>query len=210
MKKTTFFLMIACVVALFSSCCSNKSKTLDFLQKDLVVVSLQGEHICCHNPQPPTMFFDTLESRVSGNTGCNRYFAQYQMTDSTVQFNMPGSTRMACDSAANALEIKMLEVLNLTTSYEVTADELILKHGDTVLAVLKENKQPEDRCCGGDDSKSCCKGGEEHSCVGDSAHHCCENGEAVEAEHHCCKGESDKKCTKPCDKPCGAPVEPTH
>jgi len=197
MKKTTFFLMIAFVVALFSSCCSNNSKTLDFLQKDLVVVSLQGEHICCHNPQPPTMFFDTLESRVSGNTGCNRYFAQYQMTDSTVQFNMPGMTRMVCDSAANALEIKMLEVLNLTNHYEVTKDELILKNGDTVLAVLKEMKKPEDRCCGAGVDKKCCQGEEEPVCAEDSAHHCCEH-------------DGNKKCLTPCDKPCGAPVEPTH
>lgn len=57
-------------------------------KKILVVVSLQGEHICCSNPQPPTMFFDTIESRLSGSTGCNRYFAQYQMTDSTVQFTV--------------------------------------------------------------------------------------------------------------------------
>jgi len=198
MKKTTFFLMITFVIALFSSCCSNKSTTLDFLQKDLVVVSLQGEHICCQNPQPPTMFFDTLESRVSGNTGCNRYFAQYQLSDSTVQFNMPGTTRMACDSAANSLELKMLEVLSLANHYEVTVDELILKNGDTVLAILKEMKRPEDRCCGGDGDEKCCKGGEERQC--------CEEGEVAGPEHPCCKGEGDNKSPKPSD----APVELTH
>lgn len=209
MKKTTSFLVFAGVVALLASCCGNKCEKLDFLQKDLVVVLLQGEHICCSNPQPPTMFFDTIESRLSGSTGCNRYFAQYQMTDSTVQFNMPGSTRMACDSAANALEVKMLEVLNLTNRYEVTKDELILKNGDSVLAVLKEMKRPEDRCCGGDD-KGGCKGKEATPCVEDTAHHCCEHAEAVEAEKACCKGEADKKCTQPCETPCGSHAEKTH
>lgn len=198
MKKKTSFLMLMGIIALLASCCGGKSEKLNFLQKDLVVVSLQGEHICCHNPQPPTMFFDTLESRLSGSTGCNRYFAQYQMTDSTLQFNIPGTTRMACDSAANALEVKMLEVLNLTNCYEVTKDELILKHNDEVLAILQEMKRPEDRCCGGDD-KGGCKGEEAKSCVEDTAHHCCEQAESVEAEHHCCKGEADTKCSQPCD-----------
>lgn len=147
MKKTTSFLVIVAVVALFSSCACNKSTTLDFLQKDLVVVSLQGEHICCNNENPPTMFLDTLESRASGSTGCNRYFTQYEMTDSTVLFSMPGTTMMACDSFATELEVKMLDVLNSANRYEVTADELILKNGDAVLAVLKELKKPEDRCC---------------------------------------------------------------
>ena len=152
MKKTTFFLVTVSVVALLSSCACNTNHPLDFLQKDLVVVSLQGEHICCTNPEPPTMFFDTLESRVSGSTGCNRYFTQYQLSDSTVQFNMPGTTMMACDSMSMALEIKMLEVLTSATSYEVTTDELILKNGDKVLAVLKELKKPEDRCCKKDEA----------------------------------------------------------
>lgn len=206
MKKTTSFFVLAGIVALLASCCGTKSEKLDFLQKELVVVSLQGEHICCHNPQPPTMFFDTIESRLSGSTGCNRYFAQYQMTDSTVQFNMPGTTRMACDSAASALEVKMLDVLNLANGYEVTQDELILKKGNTVLAVLKEMKRPEDRCCGGDD-KGVCKDKAATSCAEDTAHHCCEHAEAVEAEHHCCKSEADEKCTKPCENPCGSHVE---
>jgi hypothetical protein len=46
-----------------------------------------------------------------------------------------------------SLEMKMLEVLSLATRYEVTADELILKNGDKVLAVLKVLNKPEDRCC---------------------------------------------------------------
>ena len=65
MKKTTSFLVFAGVVALLASCCGNKCEKLDFLQKDLVVVSLQGEHICCNNPQPPTMFFDTIDCGAS-------------------------------------------------------------------------------------------------------------------------------------------------
>ncbi|HPW90457.1 MAG TPA: META domain-containing protein [Paludibacteraceae bacterium] len=179
MKKNIIFILFVVIAVFMTSCCEKQCDSFDFLQKKLVVVSFQKEHICCNHSNPPTMLFDTIESQVFGYTGCNRYLVHYQLTDTLIQFGMPGVTRMACDSAANALETKMFEVLNSANHYRVTHDELILMKDDDVLAVLKELKRPEDRCCGSD------KGG----CAGKTVEPCAE--------------EVAVHCDEPCDKPCG-------
>lgn len=153
--KNTYYLFALLFVTSFITSCGSEKESLAFLQKELVAVSIDGNHICCQNAQPPTLFFDTTEMSVFGSTGCNKYFAPYQLSDSLLQFGMVGVTRMLCDSVQNELEIKVLNVLNATTSYDVTPDELILKQGKTVLAVLKEKKQPEDRCCKPSSDKKC-------------------------------------------------------
>lgn len=74
-------------------------------------------------PQSPaaTMTFNA-ENRVSGNTGCNRYGANYRLTDKTLRISQGMSTKMACASPQMELEQDFNRALAETRYFSVDAN----------------------------------------------------------------------------------------
>ena len=63
-----------------------------------------------------TLMFESAE-RVVGSTGCNRYFAPLQVSDTTLRVGMGGSTRRACPPAVMDQESRFLAALEATRAY---------------------------------------------------------------------------------------------
>lgn len=68
--------------------------------------------------------FKQSESRVSGFSGCNRFSASYQVSDSSLIFDKMLSTQMACE--AGNIETEYLKVLATTRSYLIKNASLTL------------------------------------------------------------------------------------
>ncbi|MGI9330318.1 MAG: META domain-containing protein [Gammaproteobacteria bacterium] len=67
-----------------------------------------------------TVRFDQ-EGRAAGNGGCNRYFGEYTLVDSSLRFGTIGSTRMACPEALMNQEQDFFAALEATRSYRLDA-----------------------------------------------------------------------------------------
>ncbi|MCH8500842.1 MAG: META domain-containing protein [Aliidiomarina sp.] len=82
-----------------------------------------------------TLYFDG--ERVSGSTGCNRYFGGYELTGENLVFGNLGVTKMACDGPRNEAEQAFLAVINDVHRFDIDAEgHLILhsSHGQTLKA----------------------------------------------------------------------------
>ena len=71
------------------------------------------------------------DDRVSGSSGCNRYFGTYSTEGDGLRFGQMGRTSMACPSANMNVEAEYLAVLSDVKTASVTPDgELVLRTAD--------------------------------------------------------------------------------
>lgn len=67
------------------------------------------------------------DSTFGGGAGCNRYFGQFVIrAEDSIRLGETGSTRMMCAAALMEQEGRFLGTLSRVTSYQVTADRLVL------------------------------------------------------------------------------------
>lgn len=77
---------------------------------------------------------------VYGNSGCNRFVGNYQITGEVFQLNQLAATRMACPSIQMDIETAVLDSLNDVTRFNVTdngALHLVTHSGEYLRAILK-------------------------------------------------------------------------
>lgn len=73
-----------------------------------------------------TMFFE--DERVTGSTGCNRYFGSYNLTGEQLTFAETGMTRMACDGPRNEAEQAFVQLLNQVNRFDITSEGHLVLH----------------------------------------------------------------------------------
>jgi heat shock protein HslJ len=73
----------------------------------------------------PTLLIDTT-GKISGSTGCNRYFASIKKIDNYFKIENIGTTRMACKGALMTQESVFLKALGLVVFFEQQNDILLL------------------------------------------------------------------------------------
>lgn len=77
------------------------------------------------------------DGKVSGNGGCNRFFASYEITESGIGIGPVGATRMACPEPQMSLEQRLFEVLDKTVAMEIRESRLhLLDSSGASLAVF--------------------------------------------------------------------------
>ncbi|MCZ4318166.1 META domain-containing protein [Aequorivita viscosa] len=83
----------------------------------------------------------TNENRISGYSGCNRFFGNYSLkAGNRISFSAMGATKMACPEIG-VDESKFFEVFNLADNYSISGDRLSLNVGRRApLAVFKKAK----------------------------------------------------------------------
>jgi heat shock protein HslJ len=87
--------------------------------------------------QPATLALDAAESRAAGFSGCNRYFASYELSAERLAFGPVGSTRMACSSGME-LEQVFLQALPRVRAWRIDGGLLVLLDAEgRVLARLE-------------------------------------------------------------------------
>lgn len=77
------------------------------------------------------------DGRLSGNTSCNSYFADYKADGRKLQIGKTGVTRRACAPAVMDQESRFLNVLNAVNSYRIDGTGALLLStpaGTTIMA----------------------------------------------------------------------------
>ncbi|WP_300604603.1 META domain-containing protein [Niabella sp.] len=80
----------------------------------------------------PTIVFDLPQTTASGNSGCNRYTISFSISDHSIRFKEPASTKMYCEGAG---EPTFFNTLKTVTRYDVVGNSLHLIMGD--IAVMR-------------------------------------------------------------------------
>lgn len=130
MKKNVLLAFACLSSTLFlGSCCGGKSCTKESAENSLEgewkIVSIGGQPVSGAEAEP-TITFNMAEKRVSGNAGCNNYFAGFELSDKrTIKFDQAGVTRMMC--ADMKTEQAFLEAFNNISQYEVANNEICFK-----------------------------------------------------------------------------------
>lgn len=75
-------------------------------------------------PHFPTIAFE--RNRVSGYSGCNRFFADVHIDGSEMRFGPLGATRMACAEPSMATERALFGALERTRRWRLANQELSL------------------------------------------------------------------------------------
>lgn len=89
---------------------------------EYIVLVIDGKRT--PNEDQPTMLFDWDEKRVSGTTGCNRYFTRFELANNnTLNFSEVASTRMACPDMS--MENAFLTTLENVAAYHSSNDNTL-------------------------------------------------------------------------------------
>ena len=136
------------VVFLLPACSSSKSGSKTavggsemLFESEWKLTTVQGQAVP-ETSNAMLAFKPGQVNTVSGSTGCNRVNGNFELSGTnSIKFSPLATTRMAClDNGANQTEAKFLQALTKTTSWNIANDELLLKNGDTVMAILKGRK----------------------------------------------------------------------
>jgi heat shock protein HslJ len=90
------------------------------------------------SPQPgerrPFITFDATNKQASGFAGCNNFFGSYELDGSSLKFGPVGTTRMFCEGPADEVEMRFMESLEQTRTWELRDGTLLHLDGTKVLA----------------------------------------------------------------------------
>lgn len=77
------------------------------------------------------------DSKIAGETGCNRFFGEYHSKGNSLKFDKVGTTRMMCPQMQ--FETAWLETISKTNSFEMDNGQMILKDSTgNIIALLKK------------------------------------------------------------------------
>jgi heat shock protein HslJ/uncharacterized protein YraI len=78
------------------------------------------------------------DARVSGNAGCNEYFAGFSASDGSITIDAPGTTFRFCDEPPGVMEqeAEYLAALTSATTYSIQGNLLQMRTADDQLAVV--------------------------------------------------------------------------
>lgn len=119
------------------------SPTMQLLDTRWQLIELEGQSV----PTEPAirreiqMTLFGQDAHVSGFSGCNRFFGQYELKEDQLRFSEIAGTRMACPPPAMELENKVLAMFASVTTYHLEGKFLFLLNGQALLAKF-EQKDP--------------------------------------------------------------------
>ena len=102
----------------------------------LVSFETDREMISALVEAPATLNFST-DGRLSGRSGCNRYFANYSLTNDHLHIGPLGATRMLCSPAQMAQETRYFQALATTGRCELSQGELFIEYQEGTLRFTK-------------------------------------------------------------------------
>ncbi|NJN55302.1 MAG: META domain-containing protein, partial [Anaerolineae bacterium] len=101
--------------------------------REAVVGLIEGTEI--------SAYFGT-EGDVSGNAGCNQYFASFTASSGSISIGMPGSTMRFCEQPAGIMEqeSEYLAALQTAATYSIAGNMLQMRTAEDALAVIMVRK----------------------------------------------------------------------
>ena len=108
------------------------------LQGEWTLQTLRGVAPAASIPLP-SLQIDLKENRISGNGGCNNYFASIEScSPTTLSFSAIGATRILCLS--ENIESDYFQALQEVATYKIQENSLSLlnKQGEEVVKMIKK------------------------------------------------------------------------
>lgn len=133
-------------VTLLLSACSLENNRMNNAKPD----PLAGTHWQLDNiigietpfKRQPTLLFDN--NRVSGYTGCNRFFGNYRASrDGVLALGQLGMTKMACNGVNNELEQQYTQAIRKVRIYAINHSRLDLLDADHKILLTLRPKAKE-------------------------------------------------------------------
>jgi heat shock protein HslJ len=84
--------------------------------------------------KPAEILFDTATHRVTGQSGCNRFFGSFTLEGQKLGMGKLGSTMMMCPPPSMELEKAFHAMLAETDNYRISGNRLQLCKGEMILA----------------------------------------------------------------------------
>jgi heat shock protein HslJ len=84
-------------------------------------------------PKNLTLTFNAKTNSVSGFSGCNRFFGNYNSENNSIKINSLASSKMLCNEEAHKTENDLLQALEKSTSFSSERDTLRLYSEETIL-----------------------------------------------------------------------------
>lgn len=108
------------------------------------VVAIDGKEIVLQpGERRPNMLLAEGNTKVSGFSGCNRFFGGVVAEGDSFRFTRQGMTRMACMGKADDLETKFIAALYDTVARRVNGSTMELVDKDGVVRMRLEAGRPE-------------------------------------------------------------------
>jgi heat shock protein HslJ len=137
MKKILF---LVCSLILFS--CANTADTVaeEILHGEYRVIEIDAEQ----SLENEIIFdFNPVGNRVSGNTGCNRFSANYSQQGNNLEFSTPMNTRKYCKGKME-VEKQILSSLEKASRLDRNGKEIVVySNNDIPLMTLIKIEQSE-------------------------------------------------------------------
>ncbi|WAC01224.1 META domain-containing protein [Lacinutrix neustonica] len=90
-----------------------------------------------------TLNFEETSNKVSGFSGCNRFFGDYTLENNTISFKDLASTKKMCLENENTLELKMMKALTETTNFRIKDNKIVLYNGEKELLTATKTSAAE-------------------------------------------------------------------
>lgn len=134
MKKYIFVAIM--VLGIGCADMGNANMKVDLENGEYSIVSLEIDDTKLKVPQNVSLNIE--DSRIGGNAGCNRYFAEMQRVGNNISFGYAGSTKMMChDDEVNTFEYQFLK--NLENDFTLSQDgsNFVLENSSIRLVISK-------------------------------------------------------------------------
>lgn len=118
---------VAALIILFAC----QTQNISLFDTEWKLKTINGKDYSSFNP-PATLTFTQKESRLSGYTGCNRFFGGFELADDNLNVGQLGATKMFCENNMD-LESNYLKALEQVKRYRIKGNSLQLLNGATVV-----------------------------------------------------------------------------
>lgn len=126
---------MAAAIFIFSMC-SNKSGIPIESNWELEYIYTDGKEMTPPAEHNASLAF-LKDSKISGETGCNRFFGDFAVNGASLKFENMGSTRMMCPQME--FENAYLQTISNVASYTISKNQLILKdNAGNIVALLNK------------------------------------------------------------------------
>lgn len=88
----------------------------------------------------PSMLLDAQQRKVTGFSGCNHYFGNYELDGATLKFGHLGATRKACLDKESVIEQNFFGMLANTREWRISEGALLLIDGGDMLGRFNANQ----------------------------------------------------------------------
>lgn len=128
------FSILLCIALMGMGGCKSKKEVVKLDGMRWVLKVLNNKEVVLSDPENKIfILFDDVAKRVNGRAACNRFFGDYEMSETKLKFFPMGATRMACPNDSD-WEAEFFQMLETVDSYKVKDKMLYFLSQENIVA----------------------------------------------------------------------------